>query len=136
MLFKNEKAEKIKRILIDKIYYNNYKGGYFLEFDDNPYLQLPELELFYDIDDIKPLIPEKFNNVITLEHINTIMEHGITIIKPSKNNVNNIQEFSELQTEFLNTLLELANELPENPVWNKCTYPVDKSGKICCPTIN
>lgn len=134
----NIKIGKIRQTLIDKLYYNDYYEGFFLAFD-NPFLHRPGLVLYYHIDYMKPLIPEKFNDKIILSSRDVdsiIMDEVITIINPIECDINSENEFKDLQTEFLDVLLELANELPENPAWKESTYPIDIFTKISSSTIN
>ena len=137
----NIKIGKIRQTLIDKLYYNDYYEGLFLMpgFDyPHPFLIRPRLLLYYHIDSVKTLIPEKFNDKIILsscDENNIIMEKG-TIIKPIECDINSESEFKDLETEFLDILLELVNELPENPAWKESTYPIDIFTKISSSTIN
>ena len=130
----NDKVKMIRQILNDKLFYNEYYGGLFIEFD-HPFYNMPLLALYYNFEDISKIIPEKYLDKIS---VSAQDNDGIdiTIIKFLPREINTVEEFSDLQTEFLDLMLELADDLPENPAWNKFTFPSDKSTKISSSTIN
>ena len=132
---KNEKVKKIRQILVDKLYYNEYYGGLFIEFDDCPFYNLPMLVLHYNYDDISHVIPEKYLDKLSIT-ADKVDHMYFTKIKFKDTEINTVEEFLNTQTEFLDLMIELSEDLPENPAWNKFTFPHEKSTKISSSTIN
>ena len=129
-----EKVQKIKQLLIDKLYYSCYRKGFFLELD-NPFVSLPKLILYYNINDIIDIVPERFKEQFVLLE-SEFDRLDVTVIKSNNGYINSSDEFIKAENDFMNLLIELANELPENPAWNKFTLPSNKFTKISCTTIN
>lgn len=116
----------ISKMLLDKGYVHIYRGGMFLELD-NPFYVSPRITLMYDIKDFFPLVPEHFHDKLKFLGEKSDTGHEISIIKSNKTDVNNTEEFADVQSEFLELMAALVNELPINPITFTTNSPIPMS---------